>query len=221
MNNIFLGVAGVLLVVVLFVLFDEPEAPKPQIAVDNSAREVKQEAGKPDVSISYEKTEKPEKKVAQKAPEPKAEREDISAAVEDSRVQARNIITARGLKTTRAPKGQEIVFSDKDDRYDARVMLPEPSANYKGIPMIPVAVSLQMPSGEKINAHVDPMVLRNNSEAHVYVQDKTTGMEYVVDISQDVIDSRSGSIINLQVDSQGRVSQTEKVTTAAPPMPNF
>lgn len=225
MNNILIGVAGAVLLIALYVLFDEPESSIS--ATQTTAQTQPKETDKQpesDITITYEQTEKPEPVETKKTEEaPKKERPAYSQEIEDSKLRAQNLIQARNLKPTVTSKNQPLTFQDKEGRYGAQVMVPKPTTNYQGIPMIPVAITLEMPTGNKINTHIDPILLKENGETYVYIKDQQTGMEQVVDISQDVIQLQSGAIVNLQVDEQGRVTQQQRPNNngnnGAPPMP--
>lgn len=225
MNKVAIGIVGVIVVISVFLLLDSEEkivtTTKIYKTTEVNEKESKVEEKIEDIKIEYTETKefkeaKPEPKVVKEEPK-KVEKYTYSEDVE-------RVISEHALSSIQNLNNDKLTFKDKSGKYEAEIMVN--SVNQRDpnmFPQIPILANVKLPSGEVINAQIDPTLAKSNDKIYIKVSDTQTGEDKIYNIS-DIANLGSGEKASVNLGSAGKGERGDVTTKSnenklLPPMP--
>ena len=227
MNNIVIGIVGIIVAISVFLLLDSDETSNTNITPTNKVTQIEKKSEErvrdDDIKIEYTQTKEFDKKKEEKKKDTKVvkkEEEKIDRYRYSEDVE--RVISENSLSSIQSPSNENITFKDKSGKYEAEIMVNNVTQRDTTIfPQIPILTTLTLPSGEVINAQIDPSLARENDKIFIKVRDTQSGEDKIYNISS-VSNLNSGERANVNLGSQGTGESTEirkQSDMVLPPMP--
>ena len=225
MNNVVIAIVGVIVAVSVFLLLDS-ESPSTNIAPTNkvtqSEKKIDEQESEEsdDIKIEYTQTKESPKK-EEKKEEPKVVQKEKVDRYRNSE-EVERVISEHNLASIQTPNNENMTFTDKGGKFEAEIMVNNVTQRDTTMfPQIPILTTLTMPSGEVINAQIDPSLARQNDKIFIKVKDSQTGEDKIYNISSIAnLNSGERANVNLGSDGVGESTSVQKQgETVLPPMP--
>ncbi len=225
MNNIVIGIVGVIVAISVFLLLDSDETSNTNITptskVIQSEKKSEERVRDDDIKIEYTQTKEFNKNKEEKKEESKVvKKEEIDRYRYSEDVE--RVVSENSLSSIQTSNNDNITFKDKSGKYEAEIMVNNMTQRDTTMfPQIPILTTLTLPSGEVINAQIDPSLAKENDKIFIKVRDLKSGEDKIYNISS-VTNLNSGEKANVNLGSQGTGESTEVKKHGdmiLPPMP--
>lgn len=231
MNNIVIGIVGVVVAISVFLLLDSDENPNINTTAVNKVTQINEksensekraEERDDDIKIEYTQTKEFDEKKETKEEAKVVKKETKDADRYSYSEEVERVITENRLTSIQTPNSENVTFKDKSGKYEAEIMVNNVTQRDTSMfPQIPILTSVTLPTGEVINAQIDPSLARKNDKIFIKVKDSETGENKIYNISSVAnLNSGEKASVNLGTQGAGESTQVQKQgESVLPPMP--